>query len=515
MIDVECQAKYCPPIDSSLFSAIVLDYDISDPGSYEQICATLDEIKEGALAEEQTSFDPSGSSGAQQDVHNSEDSSDRARSWHGETTSSTSKTEESDLTSTSQDHERINLNPFLHDVTIERLSDHEKLAALKDMFPDIKPFDIQWILKKTHNNFGKAVEELLNQAFLEAEGENGAGLVTRGVDGLSESIYGHGRKKKKGRKPKPASEPFMDRTLDSGSSSSRWQRVQDDVDFIQQRTFIPREAILSKYHSCGASLSSTIAALIAPEQSNANPNITEDSSEILLECAFELAPEFPSLSYVQITGLVHLSHPSTASARELGQALVSSPSATASTIIPQYLPRPSSRNEDSIEPTTAIPVHLDPITAASLASKRNAAFAQAQSAYRKSKSNSHFGGAAAYYSEVGRDASLSLRKHEAAAADQIAASQSKPGEVDLHGLTSRDATRISRERVKNWWDSEAGEWSRTGKAKEEFRIVTGQGHHSAGGRGVLGPAVFKALLADGWKVRMEQGYIVISGKARK
>lgn len=449
-----------------------------------------------------------------EDAHTSEDSSDRAHSWHGETASSTSNTEHSDLLS--QDLERTNLAAFLHDEDIEKLSEHEKLATLTDMFPEIKPFDVEWTLKKMQNNFGKAIEELLNQAFLDAEAGNGVRLVKRGVDGFSESGSRPGRRKNKGKRPKTMTEVLEDGTSDSVPSTSRWQRVKDDIDFVEQRTFISRDTISSKYHSSGASLSSTIAALIASEHSHVNPMITEDSHSILMAHTFELAPEFPSLSYAQVSSLVSVSYPSKASARELSRVLVSSASPTAaSRITPQYISRQPSPDEDPVEPHPTISGPLDPITAASIANKRGAAFQQAQSAYRKSKSNPHFGGAAAYYSQVGRDAATSLRKREAAAADQIVASQSKPGEVDLHGLTSSDAVRVSRYRVKNWWDSEASEWSGTGKARRDFRIVTGQGHHSTGGKGVLGPAVFKALMADGWKVRMEQGYIVISGKARR
>ena len=510
------QKEYCPPIDSSLFSAIVLDYDLLNSESYKQLSTTLDELKAAALAEENTSFDPSGSSGVQQDAHISEGSSDPAHSWHGDIASSSSATEDTDLESSPRDLERIHIENFLNDEATNALSDQQKVAALKEIFPEIKVFDIEWTLRKTHFNFGRTVEELLNQAFLDEEGlESGAPLVKRGIDGFSESTLGPRRRKKKGRKGQALTGPFTDRPPDATPPSSKWDRVREDIEFLEQRTFISREVISSKYHSCGTSLPSAIIALISSERPNANPYITADLDPVLEMHTVELASEFPSLSYAQLSGLVRLSHPSTASARELAYALVSLPSSTpASKIFAQYLPRPPSPDE-ALMPNNPSTSALNPSTAAALANTRGKAFMQAQSAYRKSKSNPHFGGAAAYYIHIGRDACVFLLNHEAASAEELVASQSKPGELDLHGVSSRDAVRISKDKVNGWWISEAQEWSRTGKSRDDFRIVTGQGHHSSGGKGVLGPVVFKALMAEGWKVRMEQGYIVISGRVKK
>jgi DNA-nicking Smr family endonuclease len=47
-----------------------------------------------------------------------------------------------------------------------------------------------------------------------------------------------------------------------------------------------------------------------------------------------------------------------------------------------------------------------------------------------------------------------------------------------------------------------------------FRIVTGAGKHSRGGRGVLGPAVKKLLEQDGWRIEIMSGEILVKGKVR-
>lgn len=511
---VPLQREYCPPIDTSLFSAILLDYDLSDFESCKALCAVLDELKGSALAEETASFDPSGSSRLQEDTHVPGDPIDLASSWHGETGSSSGTTENTELTSTSRSLDGVRLEEIPNVQVSKALSNEEKVLVLEEMFPEAKAFDVEWTFKKARYDFDKAVGELLNQAFLGESMNTGDPLVKRGIEGFSESITGI-RRKKKGKKL-PAMTDFSPEGTSTYNPSSRWDRMKGDIDFLEQRTFIPRDIISSKYHRSGANLSTTITTLCASEEQDANPYITYDTSTLLETHAIDLAPEFPTLSYAQILALVRLSHPSTASARELGRALLSSPpSDSASKILPQYLPRPPSPNEISTSNSASTSVRLEPSTAVALADRRGVSFSQAQSAYRKSKSNPQFGGAAAYYSQVGRDASAALRRHEAAAADELVASQSKSGEVDLHGVNARDAVRIARARLSDWWDHEAQEWSRTGKSKGDFRIVTGQGLHSTGGKGVLGPTVFKALVGDGWKVRMEQGCIVVSGKVSK
>lgn len=44
-----------------------------------------------------------------------------------------------------------------------------------------------------------------------------------------------------------------------------------------------------------------------------------------------------------------------------------------------------------------------------------------------------------------------------------------------------------------------------------MRFITGRGNRSAGGKGVLGPAVYDALIDDGWDVSMFSGGLTIRG----
>lgn len=510
------------------------DYDLSNSVSLNELRATLDILRDGALVEEIANFDPSGTSGMQ-DGESSPESSERAQSWHGDATSIA--TEETELTGLSQglgsvvltsnhNPEAVDLEREQYEAGLEELAFADKVTVLKEMFPNAKDFDISYTLKKARNNFGKTVEELLNQAFLEGEDLGGGlGLKKKGVEAFTEpAINGRGRRARKKQKqllrrtsstPASTTEDYNE----NHASRSRWDRAKEDVDFIGQRVYVSPQLITSAYHKNGASLPATIAAVCASVDQDfaSNPFFAEASPSVLEAHVRELAIDFPYLPYPQLTALIALTHPSTASAHELARALTSDSSSTSARILPQYLSRPPS---PTCTPTSSSSVNsslpFPHSTANTLAIARSNAFTQAQFAYRKSKSKPLIGGAAAYYSSVGRDASASLRRHEAFAADALITSQSKPGEVDLHGVTVKDAVNIARAKVESWWEREGREWARQGKVMGgSLRVITGAGRHSEGGRGKLGPAVGGMLVREGWKVEVGDGVIEVVGRARK
>jgi hypothetical protein len=521
------QKQYCPPIDSSLFSAIVSDYDLSNTVSTGELRSTLEILKESAIAEENAAFDPSGSSGLQ-DEQSSRGSSDRARSWHGDFASST--TEDTEITGIGQaldsidlcGHDRKRNHPDSgreqHETSLEGLPVEEKLQLLKEMFPGGRDFDISYTFKKSGNNFGASVEELLNQAFLDEEGHR-----KKGIEAFTEpAVTGRGRRKRKKqkqllRRTSSTPGPTDDQSSYSPSPLSRWDRGKEDVDFIAQRTFFSPKIIASTYHKNGASLPATIAALCASE-TLVNPYLSDTAPSLLKVHAAELSVDFQRLPYPQLKALINLTHPSTASAHELARALSSQASSSASiAIIPQYLPRPASPiGSTPITPPSNNSTPLPSSTAAALATSRSNAFAQASSAYRLSKSKPLMGGAASYYSSVGRDASASLRRHQAAEADALVTSQSTLGDVDLHGVNVNEAVSIARDRVGSWWEKEGRERARQGKVMGGgLRVITGVGRHSEGRRGKLGPAVGRMLHSEGWKVEVGEGVIEVVGRQRR
>lgn len=410
---------------------------------------------------------------------------------------------------------------------IETLSEHQKKAKLYEMFPTIKPFDIGYVLKKAHQDFDRAVEELLNQSFLELEDTNGdESILKKGIDGFLELDTARGRKPKGKRRKRQtrrtSSTPAISESVSNKSVAtlSRWDRAKEDVEFLAQRINLPTATISSAYHASGASLPSAIAMLCTFPIPVPSPHIAFLDEVTINAHAAELALDFPILPPSTAKSLVLLTHPSTASAHELARAALVSPTSSSDILVPQYLPRtpsPPSDPRQSMPKPLVMPFDTASRQAYASATARANAFTQASAAYRKSKSKPLMGAAASYYSSVGRDATASLRKYEAAAADARVTAQSRAGEIDLHGVNVKDAVRIAQDHVEQWWVTEGQEWARAGRAMggRGLRIVTGVGRHSEGGRGKLGPAVGAMLVREGWKVEIEQGVIQVVGKTRR
>jgi hypothetical protein len=98
--------------------------------------------------------------------------------------------------------------------------------------------------------------------------------------------------------------------------------------------------------------------------------------------------------------------------------------------------------------------------------------------------------------------------------------------VDLHYITANDAKRVAVERARAWWAG-LGETkaARAGRARGKglsdggvggVEFITGMGHHSANGRGILSGAVLKALVSDGWEVvANDPGVLMVTGRRKK
>lgn len=146
------------------------------------------------------------------------------------------------------------------------------------------------------------------------------------------------------------------------------------------------------------------------------------------------------------------------------------------------------------------------------------AYSQASHAYRRGGSTPLLRGAAAYYSEVGRDQFSKAKANIAAAADALVQEQSSASCIDLHGVPVQDAIRITRDRVAAWWGSLGdAKYQRGGgfDARGGFRIITGVGRHSRDGTSRLGPAVSKMLVREGWRLEIGEGELTVLGVARR
>lgn len=533
-----------------------MDHDLSNEEQIQNARMILDMIRQSAEFEEATGFDPSGSSGGiyinggetspEQNLQNGnikkEDESGSNKSVSSSTDdtslsqgmSSLDLLEGMDFESSEDARSGVyNGNGFTD--SLEAMDVDSQESFLLGTFPTLKPFDVKFSLKKSKGNINLAIEDLLTQSFLEETGSR-----RRGVEAFSESSASPRPRKQRGKQRRGRTEASENCTITDdlplAVEASKWETGRKDVDFICSRTGIPMQQVSSIYHNKGASVRATILSIIENY-----PTIDLEEEDPIIEVnAMELGEEFPSINRSHLITLTQLTHPSTTSARELAKALISTPvskpgkpkiqldirhtplildpSPTVLTPSKQY-------SINALYPTHSIPSNpntpISPSTDASpYISERNTAFQKASAAYKKSRSDPLMGGAAAYYSQQGRDANIRVKDAESAAADELVMGQSWSGGIDLHGVGVRDAVRIAREKVTEWWVSE--EYRRAGGggyigagAQEGYKIVTGVGNHSEGGRGKLGPAVARMLIKEGWKVQVGSGALLVMGVVRK
>jgi len=534
------KAEYCPPIDSALFSAIVSDYDVSDEASLQEVKSTLDALKASALDEEASGFDASGSGGQYGD-------SQDARPSASSPDTDASPPSDTNLTGLSHGMSSIGLTDAssetssLHgtdDVDLEVLDNETKALLLKDVFPDMTDFTITHTLKKCDYKWQRALDDLLNQSYLTEAGEAELDhqMVAKGIDAFSEENTA--RRGRKGKKKGKSQKSSADNSRSSSSSYSppteyippnKWLTAPEEIDFIASRTKIDASLVRSTYYNNRTSMPDTIAYL-AKDIMKSSSRITSNDPSVQAD-AVELGRAFPNIDPNYLVALVRLTHPSSDAARDLAKALTKPRQGASSKmpLTPQYAPPALSdeeyesvgkkRPKAGVKPQSSTFDQRDfGVQAVWHTAAYGAARSQAHAAFRKSKSNGLYGGVAGYYSQVSREHAASAQRYSSAAADQLVDSQSAAGSIDLHGVNVADAVRISKQRVERWYAG-LGENKVNGRAgavdrATGFTIVTGVGHHSEGGKGKLGPAVSKMLIAEGWRVEKNSGSITVRGRAR-
>lgn len=488
----------------------------------------LDILRQSVPAEEESGFDASAGAGGTQenpfDGHRSESTGNRSALAWASSTDSTSISQEtlSDLEGLSFDVSAPPSSsggdtpstsvPSQFDV----LDNVGKEKALIAIFPALKPFDITWTLKKLKWDASLAIDELMTQSFLEESGTR-----HKGIEAFSEEAPSKPRKtKRKGKKLNRTDEtsksPEDDRPL-----QSKWDAGKQDIEFLSTKTGMPTAQISSLYHKNAASVRETILAI-----TKAHNEMGMEVDPVIQINAYELQNDYPALSIDDLEVLVEITYPSLSDARDLAKALcvpkVQSVSSKPGNIQIEFRHAPILDDFPSPLPSRTKPStdrQVDYATASNNAqdfrAARERAQAQASSAYRKAKSDPLMGAAAGYYSQVGRDLGDRARVMESMAADSLVAAQSSRTQLDLHGVNVKDALRISKERVTTWWH-ELGELKAApGGYIGGFKIVTGVGKHSEGGRGKLGPAVGKMLIREGWKVEVGSGSLVVRGVVRR
>jgi hypothetical protein len=499
------------PLDSALIRAIVLDYDLGNADELVNVREQLEILRASAVAEDDGSFDASGMS---------------ATCTSGGVASASEVTEsktictglsglslESASGSSSTDSDGQPWNGYAN------LSRDAKLSMLTEMFPSLRSADVAYMLNKCDHDLGKAMDVLLNQVFFEESPADldGEAVVTRGIDAFSEVNnirYGR-RKKNKKKKFQGLDEYSQSSLMPAQEQANKWEIANNDIVFVSSRVKTPAAAVASLYHKNGASRIRTIIALIEDDLRSTTRGERSEDTQVYAH-AVDLIQDFPGISFEYCSALIRLTAPSTANAHELAKVLAHMPTATGpAALIPQYAPLKLSNT--SLDTRTALP-SASPVGGDSrtLLIARSGAFDNASKYYRKGKSDRLMGGAAAYYSSLGRDYSAAINDAAAAEADALVSSQSSAVQLDLHGVTVKEATRIACEQAQIWWNG-LGESRIPGGGRgigQGYRIVTGVGRHSERGVAKLGPAVIKALLRNGWRTEVGSGVLTVTGKMR-
>ncbi|KAG9236065.1 hypothetical protein BJ875DRAFT_457347 [Amylocarpus encephaloides] len=514
--------EYSKTIDSSTLLAILSDFNISNPEELGLARQTLDILKDAVPDEEVSVFDASGASAPELLIEGSIDATEN-ESRSGSAPTWTSQNSQTDATSLELGMSLLDLEgldfaahtaPSSQDELPEKsytseldgLDILEKERALIGIFPILKPFDVQWTLKKYKGDASLAIDELMTQSFLEETGSR-----YKGIEAFAESEIPAKPRKGKGKKKKtrvatainggPVLEPPI---------QNKWSIAKEDIQFIVFTTGMSEKQAGSLYHNNNASLKATIQALVEAYQAM---NIDTDDPMTRIN-AFDLRTDFPTISTSDLESIVQLTRPSLANARSLAERLVSSSSSGKDPIQLEFRHAPidlSSNEPSPVTPASEISSAQDhPLgSAASYTKSRNSAFDKAAVYHRQGKSSPLMAAAAAYYAEEGRNYDALAKKAASAQADSLVADQSSRTELDLHGVSVKDALRIVRERVVGWWH-ELDQRKAPG-LHGGYRIVTGVGKHSEGGRGKLGPAVGKMLIREGWEVEVKSGYMVVRG----
>ncbi|PWY91949.1 hypothetical protein BO94DRAFT_533392 [Aspergillus sclerotioniger CBS 115572] len=547
----DLEKTYCPPLDPALLTAIAFDYDLTDSTQLQQLRDTLDALRLSAWEQEDLPFDPSGTSGLSPEnsleadgIFSERSGSQCDRSRTTDLTSLTSgfssfglsdrsSNSKSKSGSTTSDHVSYTIGPD-GSLCLSGASDEDKIGYLTEMFPSADRFTIQHTIKKSNGDVDRAMDVLLNLVFFDEQAPDEDGLkvaVPKGVDGFED---GPGEARKQGRKRKPKNKSGRKQevpsplgsqpTLDGMPSLNKWDAAGKDVEFIHARTspILKMEIVRSTYHANGASLSATIRTLASAHAPKDEKVINDDP--VMVAQVAELTQEFAWVPPLTFAGLLKITRSSVSAASELAAAMLTEPVAPSiSEMIKITTPPPPVDLEEDVHPRRGAdpPATRDLYRARSAAGLHFAAGAEALSkaslAYRRGKSDRLMGGAAAYYSAVGRDHMERAKRNAAAAADALVDSQSTWNMLDLHGVSVQDAVRIASARVSEWWESLGDTKYRRGGSDPAwggYRIVTGLGRHSHDGTSRLGPAVGKMLAREGWRVEIGAGVLTVVGVVR-
>ncbi|KAI3335572.1 hypothetical protein F4824DRAFT_464019 [Ustulina deusta] len=524
-------------LDEATILSISGDYDLRNPKEFAAAREVLLAISKNVAAEEATGFNPGGFGG--HDLTRSEAISGTEgdlKSNDGLTTTAETSSSHSHnaLSSSSSQTSEGEIPDIIHVSVLDDLTNQEKVSQLAAMFISLKRIDIRMVLQKAKGDANLAMDELLNLQLLEQAGQR-----PKGIDGFYISDNDTPKGKRKGRRKKnKVSKSAASRNADVATTSEGSPQDgvvdNDNISFISDHFLLPIDEAADIYQrnkcSLGAAITATLDSYLAlglPPCSDSNQlrHIEEQqkrtswipyyyfspifdmttSSQAAIDVIDALADHFEKPAYLRYD----VSYNTAASGLELASELpIQTNPKSPRRNVPPFNTKPQSTQQLRTIPTTLQAVGASKAT---LAASAKHSYASASSAYKRGKSDPLMRQAAAFYVDRGRSETASYRQVTSMEAELLVDQQSTGDTIDLHGVSVQDGVDIAIDRVWNWWNA-LGE-NKVRKARENgLKVVTGLGRHNSDGRSRLRINVFKALVADGWKIQVLTGAYLVTGR---
>ncbi|KAK6957040.1 hypothetical protein Daesc_002325 [Daldinia eschscholtzii] len=533
-------------LDETTILSILSDYNLEDPKEFAYARQILLTISKDVEAEEATGFNPSGlgaddivdinPSNQDEDLEAAGATSSDVKSVGGFTVTTEGSVPLSLISSGSSKTSSLEAPGLLHVDIFNGLTDSEKEEQLTQMFVSLKPIDVKLSLQKAKGDASLAIDELLNLQWLEQTGQR-----PKGVDGFYVSDDDHiPVKKKKSRKKKKSAKVALPKPADPEDTvqeASNGDAIQSDrVALISDKLHLPPSDVIGIYQQHNASLGATVVQIldnyIAAAIPSSNPHLVSAVEQNKKKFSW-VPPEYieatcevcsnqdDAVDVIRILG-DHFEKPAYLK-YDVSYSIVASGSEEI--VMPELTNAPnlrqSPRSPTAVRsPTVNLPIrtstrpgNLQAAAALSktIAESRNHSFSSAAAAFKKGRSDPLFRQAGAYYAERAHQQAMSYRQANSVEANYLVDQQSTEDTIDLHGVTVQDGVEIALDRVSKWWRGLGEE--RVRKAKTHgLTVVTGIGRHSSDGRSPLRTNVIKALVADGWKVQIQTGSCLITGR---
>ncbi|KAI0421626.1 hypothetical protein F5X98DRAFT_328920 [Xylaria grammica] len=539
--------ELCSVLDQATILSISGDYDLSKPEEFAAARKVLLAISADVPAEEATGFNPSGFSGADfaglsltgegagpEGVPGIE--GDLKSNDELTTTTETSHSHGRDGLSSSSSQTSVRETPgVIHVSILDNLTNEEKVSQLSTMFVSLKPIDVKLALQKARGDADLAIDELLNLQWLEQTGQR-----LKGVDGFYVSDdnappkVNRKERRKKNKAAKSAALKSADKAVTTEEVRRDSAADNENIGFISHHFALPLNEAADLYGRNQCSLGAAIIAaldtyLSFSPPSSSDPNqlrqieeqqerifwipqhyfgpifATTTTSQAAIDVIDVLANHFEKPAYMKYD----VSYSSAASALDPASKLPIEPGSKLSW---QDIPPSSSKRRLVRASRETLTTLQDASSKKELvtASVKHS-YASASSAYKKGKSDPLMRQAAAFYADRGRSEAASQRELTRIQAELLVDQQSTGDTIDLHGVSVQDGVDIAIDRVWNWWNA-LGE-NKVRKAREDgLKVVTGLGRHNSDGKSRLRINVFKALVAEGWKVQVLTGAYLVTGR---